>query len=206
MLLFLEISRSSTFRCFFLILLGLAVIPTSNYAEEEAEEEQQAVESSFLCSSEIFYTWRRNPAVTEPTLAEATQANEPPPEEDPIEVFFSRHEARATSEEQAKKTLQARESLKKKKALEECERKHQSMHICIATKLRGLGQDYNSFDYKVRSTLLDSVTTDCRSLQGRCLSSRASAIQCESLVNEEQQKPEVSGEEDKDDAKSKKRR
>ncbi|MCB0325741.1 MAG: hypothetical protein KDD69_19300 [Bdellovibrionales bacterium] len=168
-----------------LAILGLSVLSTTAFAEDEKKEADAAAVDAgepdadepltgkngidLICQTEIRYTWQR---------AAKTDGKSPAPAGDPIEAYFATVGERGLSQKDVRVKLESKLAGVQQDAIEYCRRTHQDQAQCVATRLRSLAQDYNMMDFKARSALLSAIQEDCASNTGVCLSTQAAPIKC----------------------------
>ena len=178
----------------FALILFLPASPAlaSGKKDEKTEEEPKTPDkiNEVRCEAEVFYIWK--------TMDNGNKKGESK------EVFVLRFGETADSMEKAKRSLAAKSSTEKHRALTKCEEKHQSSHRCIAKKMQSLSDEYGTFDFAARSALLESIKADCQALLGECLSARVSDASCHEI---ETPMPEAeAAPEEEEEAKGKKKK
>ncbi|RMG42552.1 MAG: hypothetical protein D6719_06230 [Candidatus Dadabacteria bacterium] len=113
-----------------------------------------------------------------------------------IPIDWRKLKASAESEEKAREKLE--NMLLKEKALARtaCQREHENLSGCMATKYASISSVLYSSGFNVRKALEDAVKRDCLALQGKCIKTDSTEIKCETKA-EEKAAEEAEAEKDK---------
>ena len=151
---------------YFVFLLGISVMFLSPTLEVRAD---------FICKSDISYKWTQSPPAQQKTPA-ADPADKP----DILEtvVYFSTVERSGATDVLAKTALEGDLARAKGKALEDCQRNHENLASCVATKLNINASLLNSISFNARKELEKAITTECQGWQGKCQPPTASEAAC----------------------------
>ncbi len=120
----------------------------------------QAANAEFLCKSTVSYSWEKD--------------------KDPskIAVFVDGIEATGIDEAAAKAALADRIEQTKAKASEQCIKDHQNQAGCVASKFASLSATLQALPFSSRKLVEESIASDCKAQQGRCLESISSDAHC----------------------------
>jgi len=180
--------------------LAFAAPKKGKKGKGDAEGDAAAAQTIAVCAQDIYYSWRRIPPRTR------TNPNNPvktsPAQEEmfkPIEVFYARITEEGADENAAKSKLSSSLANQQDLAAKYCEQEHNNKTRCVVSKLKSLEKDYRNLDYRIRKTLLDSVTDDCARNAGLCVSTRGANVSCLT------KKVKTSGEDAAEEGKGKKK-
>ena len=165
-------------------------------------------QADFVCASDISYTWTSSSAAKASTPT-ASGANSTTPAANPVatsapnQTFVGKIEARAESEDLAKKALDARSAAAKTQAITRCKREHENMSGCVAAKYSAMGTTLNTLTFSARKALEDAIRTDCELQRGVCGEATVAQAQCGEEVKAVEPTPEAAKGADKKGEKKK---
>ena len=123
-------------------------------------------QAEFSCRGNVSYKWQREK------------------EETQIPVFIATLEATGIDEAAAKVALSANAERDKAKAMDQCKREHENQAGCIATKLNSAAPIMQTLNFSSRKLLEESIGSDCKAQQGKCVESALSDPVCHEVVSQ----------------------
>ncbi|MBN8547743.1 MAG: hypothetical protein J0M12_00360 [Deltaproteobacteria bacterium] len=123
-----------------------------------------AVWAEHLCRASVSYAWQREKEMTK------------------IMVFTTRVEAKGADEAAAKAALMELVEPLKSKAAEQCSHDHENQAGCVAAKINVMSAALHSMTFSSRKLLEDSIASDCKAQQGKCVESVVSEPTCSLIV------------------------
>ena len=163
--------RNLQVACIATLFLGFATVETAH--------------AEFLCTADISFSWSSKVAAGVPAATPSTVSATP------NQTFVGKIEARAESEELAKKALEARSAAAKTQAIARCKREHENMSGCVAAKYSAMGTTLNTLTYNARKSLEEAIRTDCELQRGACGEATVAAAQCREEVKAVEPTPEA---------------
>lgn len=118
--------------------------------------------ADFICTADVSYTWNNSPAQS------ATPQKTPAAQSTPNSTFVGKLEARADTEENAKKEITSRAGGAKAQAAQRCKREHENLSGCVAAKYSAMSTTLNSLTFGARKSLEEAIHTDCELQSGTC--------------------------------------
>lgn len=149
-----------------------------------ADEEEAALPSQFRCTAELHSRW-----TSQPESGKNSKKKEMDPKEH--KELWGRYEQFGTDEKVVRATLERIILRERSYALAKCKRQHENLSGCVIAKLSSRQGDLATLDFSARHAIRDAVTSDCQTLQGKCLDDEVPEIKCE-----EEKPPVVEEEED----------
>lgn len=122
-----------------------------------------SVMADFECSAELSYSWKRSEGKGDA----ASQ-----------KVLWGKISRRAETEDAAKKMIEEVSATKQSDMRAECERMHQNLADCVATKLSAKEGLFPFLSFTARKSLEESIASDCSRMQGTCLPPEPVESQC----------------------------
>lgn len=140
--------------------------------------------ADFICSSDVIYAWTANQSPSLPVATAGGAAT-------PSQTFFGKIEARAESEELAKKALATRVGAAKTQAIARCKREHENLSGCVAAKYSAMGTTLNTLTFSARKALEDAINTDCEHQSGICGQASVAEAECREEVKAAEPTPDA---------------
>lgn len=135
----------------------------------------QIARADFVCSSDVTYKWKEE-GVGTPAAGSANSEKA---------VHFSITDAAGDSEEAAKAKLSPLLIAAKARAALACQEEHENQSKCIATKYSAMSTVVNSLSFSARKELEESIISDCKKSQGKCLEASSSDPKCSEVKKAE---------------------
>ena len=146
-----------------------------------------SLSAEFLCRANVSYSWEKDKEMSK------------------IIVFVESIETTGVDEAAAKAALVERVEKAKGRASEQCIKDHQNQSGCIASKFASLNATMQALPFSSRKLVEESISTDCKAQQGKCLEPVGSDPQClEKVAAPEPGQGKEAGKEGGKEAKKKK--
>ena len=143
--------------------------------------------AEFLCRQSVSYQWVKGK------------------EDKGTEVHWITIEAKGKDEADAKSALDEPLTRERKKAKEACQKEHENLAGCIATKYTALGPTLERMGFSQRKGVEDAIQSDCQIHQGTCREVSLGELQCSELAAAPAAGTAEAAPKDAKDAKSKKK-